>query len=120
MFTVYGLAEASLAVSFPEPGAALRAVRFDRHHLSVGQPVRTGAMAERDALELPSVGRAIPHCELRIAGDDDAVLAAEHVGHIQIRGGNVTAGYFEAPETNAASFTPDGWLRTGDLGATAA
>ena len=116
MFTVYGLAEASLAVSFPEPGAALRAVRFNRHHLNVGRPVATGAVADLDALELPSVGRAIPHCELRIAGDDDAVLAAEHVGHIQIRGGNVTAGYFEAPETNAASFTPDGWLRTGDLG----
>jgi acyl-CoA synthetase (AMP-forming)/AMP-acid ligase II/aryl carrier-like protein len=116
MFTVYGLAEASLAVSFPEPGAALRAVRFNRHHLNVGRPVATGAVADLDALELPSVGRTIPNCELRIAGDDDVVLADEHVGHIQIRGGNVTAGYFEAPETNAASFTPDGWLRTGDLG----
>ncbi|MCC7461837.1 MAG: non-ribosomal peptide synthetase [Gammaproteobacteria bacterium] len=116
MYTVYGLAEASLAVSFPEPGVALRATRFDRHHLSVGRPVAAGAVADVDALELPSVGRAIPHCELRIVADDDAVLAAGHVGHIQIRGGNVTAGYFEAPATNAASFTREGWLRTGDLG----
>src|SRR5690606_3373620 len=39
-----------------------------------------------------------------------------HVGHIQIRGANVTGGYFEEPALNAATFTPDGWLRTGDLG----
>jgi acyl-CoA synthetase (AMP-forming)/AMP-acid ligase II/aryl carrier-like protein len=116
MFTVYGLAEASLAVSFPPPGVPLRAARFNRHRLSVGGAVQTEGVADLDALELPSVGRAIPRCELRIAGDDDAPLAAEHVGHIQIRGDNVTRGYFEAPATNAASFTADGWLRTGDLG----
>jgi len=39
-----------------------------------------------------------------------------HVGHVQIRGENVTRGYFDATEINAAAFTPDGWLRTGDLG----
>jgi acyl-CoA synthetase (AMP-forming)/AMP-acid ligase II len=116
MFTVYGLAEASLAVSFPPVGQPFRAARFNRHRLSVGRALDAEPVSDLDALELVSVGRAIPHCELRIAGDDDALLAAEHVGHIQIRGGNVTGGYFEAPETNAASFTADGWLRTGDLG----
>jgi acyl-CoA synthetase (AMP-forming)/AMP-acid ligase II len=116
MFPVYGLAEASLAVSFPPTGTPFRASRFNRHRLGVGRPLDGETVADIDALELVSVGRAIPHCELRIAGDDDAVLPAEHVGHIHIRGGNVTRGYFEAPETNAASFTADGWLRTGDLG----
>ena len=116
MFTVYGLAEASLAVAFPPAGEPFRHARFNRHRLSVGQPLDPAPVADRDALELVSVGRAIPHCELRIAGDDDAPLPAEHVGHIHIRGGNVTRGYFEAPEVNAASFTRDGWLKTGDLG----
>ena len=116
MFTVYGLAEASLAVAFPPAGEPFRHARFNRHRLSVGQPLDPAPVADRDALELVSVGRAIPHCELRIAGDDDAPLPAEHVGHIHIRGGNVSRGYFEAPEVNAASFTRDGWLKTGDLG----
>ncbi len=68
------------------------------------------------ALELIVEGKAIPHCELRVVGDADEALPERTVGHIQIRGENVTSGYFEAPEINAASFTTDGWLRTGDLG----
>jgi acyl carrier protein len=32
-----------------------------------------------------------------------------------MRGDNVTRGYYENPEANAAAFTADGWLRTGDL-----
>ena len=42
-------------------------------------------------------------------------MQPEHVGHIQIRGGNVTAGYYQNPAANAALHTADGWLRTGDL-----
>jgi acyl-CoA synthetase (AMP-forming)/AMP-acid ligase II/acyl carrier protein len=116
MYPVYGLAEASVAVSFPEPGAPLHSVRLDRHQLTVGAPVKTVAAGDANAIELMAVGRAIPHCELRIAGDDDTPLAAGHVGHIQIRGGNVTRGYYENPAANARLHTADGWVRTGDLG----
>ncbi|MEO7775710.1 MAG: non-ribosomal peptide synthetase [Steroidobacteraceae bacterium] len=116
MFPVYGLAEASLAVSFPPVGRDYRAVWLNRHQLGVGQRAEVLANGSRDALGLVSVGKAIPYCELRIAGDDDTALASDHVGHIHIRGDNVTAGYFEEPEVNAATITKDGWLRTGDLG----
>lgn len=116
MYPVYGLAEASVAVSFPEPGAPLHSVRLDRHQLTVGAPVKTVVAGDSNAIELMAVGQAIPHCELRIAGDDDAPLAAGHVGHIQIRGGNVTRGYYENPAANAKLHTADGWVRTGDLG----
>jgi aryl carrier-like protein len=70
----------------------------------------------RDALGLVSVGNAIPHTELRIADEDGNALPDGRVGHILIRGANVTHGYFEEPEVNAATITADGWLRTGDLG----
>jgi acyl-CoA synthetase (AMP-forming)/AMP-acid ligase II/aryl carrier-like protein len=116
MFTVYGLAEASLAVSFPEPGAAFRVTHFDRHHLGVGATAEVRPAGDRDALALVSVGRTIPYCALRLADDADVVLPAGRVGHIQIRGDNVTGGYYELPEVNAQAFTADGWLRTGDLG----
>ena len=116
MYPVYGLAEASLAVSFPEPGRPLRATAFNRHQLGVGAQPQTVEVNARDAMRLAGVGRAIPYCELRIADDDDRSLPGERVGHIHIRGENVTRGYYEDAAVNAASFTNDGWLRTGDLG----
>ena len=116
MFPVYGLAEASLAVSFPPVGRPYKAIQLNRHKLGIGEKAEVLAHASRDALGLVSVGKVIPLCELRIAGNDDTALEDGRIGHIHIRGGNVTAGYFEEPEANAATFTADGWLKTGDLG----
>jgi acyl-CoA synthetase (AMP-forming)/AMP-acid ligase II len=116
MFPVYGLAEASLAVSFSEPGTGYRATAFNRHQLGVGTAPQTHGVAAHDALRLVCVGKPVPFCEVRIADDEDRALPQNQVGHILIRGDNVTAGYFEEPQLNAVSLTSDGWLRTGDLG----
>jgi acyl-CoA synthetase (AMP-forming)/AMP-acid ligase II/acyl carrier protein len=116
MYPVYGLAEASLAVSFPEVGAPIRATAFNRHQLGVGAKAEVIKTGDRDALQLMAVGRAIPHCKVRISGDDDRALPDGEVGHIHIGGDNVTRGYFENPEANAAALTADGYVRTGDLG----
>src|SRR5256885_12730835 len=53
MFPVYGLAEASLAVSFPPVGAPLRPITLNRHRMNVGDPVELGDAADRD-----EIGRA--------------------------------------------------------------
>jgi aryl carrier-like protein len=82
----------------------------------VGAAPQTQNVPTRDALRLMAVGRAVPYCEVRIADDADHALAEHRVGHILIRGENVTSGYFEDPALNALTFTADGWLRTGDLG----
>ncbi|HEX4247442.1 MAG TPA: class I adenylate-forming enzyme family protein [Pseudonocardia sp.] len=37
------------------------------------------------------------------------------VGELWVRGDAVTPGYWRLPEVNAAKFTAEGWLRTGDL-----
>ncbi len=116
MYPVYGLAEASVAVSFPEPLGALRMLPLDRHRMKVGDAARVLERTDPDALTLVAVGRAIPNCETRIAADDDQVLPEGRFGHIQIRGRNVTAGYFANPAATAALRTADGWTRTGDLG----
>jgi acyl-CoA synthetase (AMP-forming)/AMP-acid ligase II/acyl carrier protein len=116
MYPVYGLAEASLAVSFPPVGRPVRALALNRHRLSVGNPVEPLEKNAADAVELVCEGRAIPYCRVRITTDDDQPLPDGHVGHVQITGENVTRGYYEVPEINAATFTVDGWLRTGDLG----
>jgi acyl-CoA synthetase (AMP-forming)/AMP-acid ligase II/acyl carrier protein len=115
MYPVYGLAEASLAVSFPPPGAPIRTLALNRHRLGVGSPVELVDAGARDAVRLVCEGRAIPYCEIRLADDEDRPLPEGRIGNLHIRGDNVTGGYFEAPEANAAAFTAEGWLRTGDL-----
>ncbi|MGH8259839.1 MAG: AMP-binding protein, partial [Steroidobacteraceae bacterium] len=51
MFPVYGLAEASLAMTFPPVGVPYRTLSFDRHHLNVGETARHVAANARDAVE---------------------------------------------------------------------
>jgi acyl-CoA synthetase (AMP-forming)/AMP-acid ligase II/acyl carrier protein len=115
MYPVYGLAEAALAVSFPPPGAPLRTITLNRHGLGVGNPVELIDKGSRDAVRLVSEGHAIPYCNVRVTDDEDRPLPEGRIGHLHLRGDNVTRGYYESPEVNAASFTADGWLRTGDL-----
>ena len=116
MYPVYGLAEASLAVSFPPVGAPLRTLTLNRHRMNPGDPIEQVARDDPHALSLVSEGKAIPYTRVRIAGDDDQELPEDRIGHVHMTGDNVTRGYFEDPAANAAAFTADGWLRTGDLG----
>ncbi|HEY1314717.1 MAG TPA: non-ribosomal peptide synthetase [Steroidobacteraceae bacterium] len=116
MYPVYGLAEASLAVTFPEAGTDYRWIRVNRHKLGIGIAIELNPADARDALELICLGRAVPNTELRIADPTRAALPAGVVGHILIRGASVTRGYFGDAEATAQAIDADGWLDTGDLG----
>jgi len=59
-----------------------------------------------DDYRFGSVGHPLPGADVRIAAD----------GEIEMRSPTVFQGYFKDPEATAAVFTPDGWLRTGDIG----
>ena len=59
-----------------------------------------------------SCGKAVDITEIRIDSDDPQHV----VGEIQVKGDNITIGYYKNPEATANAFTDDGWLRTGDLG----
>ena len=73
----------------------------------------------RDPEEVRVNGRARPHdgVSVRIADPvTNLPLSAGTAGEIQVRGWNVMQGYYKNDQANAGVFTPDGWLRTGDLG----
>ena len=116
MYPVYGLAEASLAVTLPELGSDYRWVRVNRHKLGQGAQIELNPVDARDTLELMCVGRVVPNTALRIGSPAREALPEGYVGHILIRGASVTRGYFADPEATALAVGADGWVDTGDLG----
>jgi long-chain acyl-CoA synthetase len=60
-----------------------------------------------------SVGRVLPGVRVEI---DTTVTGDVREGEIVVHGPNVMLGYHHRPEENAQAMTPDGGLRTGDLG----
>ncbi|OXS34485.1 hybrid non-ribosomal peptide synthetase/type I polyketide synthase [Streptomyces sp. XY006] len=112
---VYGLAEATLAVTFPPPGETAEPMALDRAALSRGRAVEAPD-ADGAAVELMDLGHPVPGCAVRIVDDTGRVLGDRRVGHIQVRGPQTARGYRALPDATAAAFTADGWLRTGDMG----
>ncbi|MGO9831986.1 MAG: fatty acyl-AMP ligase [Myxococcaceae bacterium] len=105
----YGLAEASLAVTFAPSRSVLRTVSVDATALAAQGQVRPGNRP------LVSVGRPVPGAEVEIRGESGAVVALGTVGRIHVRGPSVMVGYLEQPEATRGAVV-QGWLDTGDLG----
>ncbi len=91
VLTGYGLTESSAIVSYSRAG-------------------------DDPELVSDSVGRPAPGVEVAIAGDGGREVAVGEPGDILVRGYNVMTGYWRDPDATAAAITPDGWLRTGDIG----
>ena len=114
IFPGYGLAEASVAVSLPNPGEPLKTHLLERDKLISGARV-TFSKNDKKALPYMEVGYAVQDCEIRITHDDQ-VLEQEYLGTIEVKGKNVTRGYYGLDPKRLDQFTEDGWLKTGDLG----
>jgi steroid-24-oyl-CoA synthetase len=63
-----------------------------------------------------STGRSAPYVEVAMLGDDDQRAPSGQAGEIAIRTAANITGYWRNPEATAALFTPDGFVRTGDVG----
>ncbi|MFZ0908550.1 MAG: long-chain fatty acid--CoA ligase [Candidatus Acidiferrales bacterium] len=97
-------------------GGAPLAVELGEFFASIDVPIFQGygqtetspivAANAPGANKVGTVGRPIPNVEVRIADD----------GEILVKGNCVMQGYYRKPDQTRDTFTPDGWLRTGDIG----
>ena len=100
----YGLAEATLAVTFDGEGKGVRTL-----------PAPAATDAGLAMTEVVSVGRPIRDTQLRIAAPDGRELGSDAVGEVCINGPDIFAGYYRDEEATAENLR-DGWYHTGDLG----
>ena len=64
-----------------------------------------------------SVGMSLPGIEVRIVHSESGeILPIGEIGDVQLRGPNIFKGYWQQPDKTSASFSADGWFKTGDLG----
>jgi len=115
MMPVYGMAEATLAISFtplmkPTVITAFDASLLDRENRA--QPVESSDPSSR---LLSGVGVALNDVEIRILDDHDLPVENGAAGHIQLKGPGITKGYYNNPEATASAFFGE-WIRTGDIG----
>jgi fatty-acyl-CoA synthase len=94
----WGMTEAS-------PVAVIGGLRSN--HADAGEAARIATRAAQ--------GQPVPLVRLRLVGDDGGVQPwdGESAGELQVAGPWIASGYYDEPA--ADSFTPDGWLRTGDV-----
>lgn len=108
-------------------GMALQKVVAERWRQTTGVPLieaygltETSPAVTINPLDLPefngSIGLPISSTEVVIRDDEGRDLPLNEAGEICIRGPQVMKGYFNRPEETARFMTPDGYLRTGDVG----
>lgn len=122
---VYGLSEATMAVSMAPPEQPLVIDGINRAVLEfqgIAQPLPpTGAPTPAERMHIVSIGRPLAGIELAIFDDQQNPVADRVCGEIALRGDNVMTDYVAAT-INTDDRRPgltrlkDGWLFTGDVG----
>jgi acyl-CoA synthetase (AMP-forming)/AMP-acid ligase II len=106
---VYGLSEATLAVTFAARGGRPEGARLDAARLA-----RDGVVAAGER-EVVSVGRPLPGVEVELRDEGGRAVAPGRLGRIWVRGPSLLREYLGDPALTALALQ-DGWLDTGDLG----
>jgi 1-acyl-sn-glycerol-3-phosphate acyltransferase len=121
MMPVYGLAETSVALTFPPPGRAPRLDRVDQDTFTAERravPAAVGSAGVARTLTFVSSGSALPEHEVKVTDAEDprkGEVPARTEGRILFRGPSTMRDYFERPDATKAAFF-DAWVDTGDLG----
>ncbi len=107
------------AAKMPEDATRRLAERFGLH-IAEGYGLTEAAPVVTSSAGLPphvgSVGKVLEGMQVRLVDESGDDVLAGDTGEIWVKGPNVFLGYLGEPEQTARVLTPDGWLRTGDIG----
>ena len=112
----YGMAEATLAISFAPLDTGLRTDTVDLRRLEneglavasedVSIPLRTFVLC----------GQPLPNHQIEIRDSKGTALPERKIGNIYVKGPSLMSGYYGLPEETKEALDADKWLNTGDLG----
>lgn len=110
----YGLAEATLGVTFAPLDRGIETDRVDPE--SLGRHRRAVLSNAPTARSFVRCGRPLPSQRVEIRGPNGEALPPRVAGRVVISGASVMQGYFNDPEATAKALDGEGWLDTGDVG----
>lgn len=119
LFPVYGLAEASVAVTFPPINQPIETVVLNSKKLSVGrrvEEIKIDARSNGSGIPFVDVGYPVTNCRVKIVDQEGKKLEEMHLGRIFIKGKNVTHSFYRDHNNWEKAAGKNGWLDTGDLG----
>ena len=112
----YGLAEASLAVSFSEVGHGLEVMNVDTEVLAdKGVAVRVESDSKKSNIFV-NCGKALPEHDVIVVDDNGDSLPDLRVGRVLLKGPSIMSGYINDAEATQRVMKSGGWMDTGDLG----
>ncbi|MBV72019.1 MAG: AMP-dependent synthetase [Myxococcales bacterium] len=109
---VYGLAEATLAVTFSDPGKTPQWTHFDADRLEQAGIAETTS----NGRQIPSLGKPLSGCSIEIRNSDGVQLGETQVGRVHVKSPGVMQGYLNRPAATSDTLDEFGWLDTGDTG----
>jgi acyl carrier protein len=111
----YGLAESSVALSFPpvDRKPVVDVVRRDLFEAE-GRAIPAGR-EETNVLRFVANGRPMPGHEIKLVDDQGREVGERVQARLFFRGASRTSGYYRNPQASAAVITQDGWMDSGDL-----
>jgi fatty-acyl-CoA synthase len=113
----YGMAEATLGVSFTDPEKEIRVDIIDRAAMKASrEAIPSDAGCPDEVRHFVVCGKPLPGHRMRVVDEAGNELGERRIGRIEICGPSLMSGYYRNPQATAAIMRDDGFMDTGDMG----